>query len=161
MYLKNQPEFNELEYNEYRKALSKYENMLNNAIKDTRRRISILEYECLYSSCPKATQKYCHLLQRNGMLDNINSDNHLMQLVIKDNYDWQEDSSAAVVPIGFKKIGIRKAFSSKLFCNDHDQNIFKSIEKCILEPYSYNAQVLLMLRPMLKYTTPRNKKGPL
>lgn len=94
-------------------------------LKDINREIKSKKQTCLFPDCQNLAIN-SHLMQRNGVLDNITSDNNqVIELTNTDVFDWSENSS----PISIKKIGVKKAFSLSLFCNTHDTTIFKEIEE--------------------------------
>jgi hypothetical protein len=83
-----------------------------------------------------------HLLQQNGILDSIVEDGHAVLVKRTDPYRWNEHDA----PIEFKVIGRTFALSTKLFCNNHDTQLFQPIEAEVINPYDYKTQLLLSYR---------------
>ena len=78
-----------------------------------------------------------HLLQRNGILNRIATNNHLFQFGIdpyKPNLFY------------FEKISINKAFTFPGFCNNHDTSIFNEIETEELDFSQYRTSLLFSYR---------------
>jgi len=74
---------------------------------------------CFYPDCNKPSIN-SHILQKNGILSELEENGHVMQMEINpfgDNIHF------------FKRTGINKAFSFKCFCSHHDIELFDSIEK--------------------------------
>lgn len=99
------------------------------------------KWECILNEC-KETSINSHLLQQNGVLDNVAKDGHLIEIRQTDIFSWTPNKP----PITMKKIGKRKAFSLPLFCNHHDTNLFKSIETHPIILDDYKVQLLLSYR---------------
>ncbi|CAL2085845.1 conserved hypothetical protein [Tenacibaculum sp. 190524A05c] len=84
-----------------------------------------------------------HLLQKNGILNIISSNNHIIQITGNDFFKAEKEGI-----IGIKSIGINRAMSYPLFCNIHDTNIFAPVET---EEYSlndYTSQLLFSYRSL-------------
>lgn len=78
---------------------------------------------------------------------------------VSDAFHWEK----GVIPVDFKKIGIRGSISIPLLCDKHDTELFSEIETpnvgstdIPLDPYNYRHQVLLSLRTM--YAEKRRKQ---
>lgn len=82
------------------------------------------ERKCLYKNCENQTLKYSHIFQKNGILNNISHNNHILQFN-KDAFNIEKNGSSFLL----KEIGINKAFSFPGFCSYHDNLVFESIEK--------------------------------
>jgi hypothetical protein len=65
-----------------------------------------------------------HVLQKNGILNLISSNNHVIQINSKDFFSADETGI-----LDIKSIGINSAMSYPLFCNFHDTLVFAPIEK--------------------------------
>ena len=89
------------------------------------------QWECLIDGCSEIAIN-SHLIQQNGLLNNISINGHLIELRMRDAFKWNKEES----PIVFQQIGIRKALSYKVFCNKHDTQIFKPIESNNVEFYN-------------------------
>lgn len=84
-----------------------------------------------------------HVLQKNGILNLISSNNHVTQIKAKDFFAADKNGIMDV-----KSIGINNAMSYSLFCNFHDTNIFAPIEKSELNLENYNSQLLFSYRAL-------------
>lgn len=84
-----------------------------------------------------------HLLQKNGILNNISENGHLIQIKPK---DISIDHKNGIVDID--KIGINKGMSYNLFCNFHDTKVFESIEQKEFELNNYKNQLLFSYRSL-------------
>ncbi len=72
--------------------------------------------ECIISNCKNKPIK-SHSIQK-ALLKRIASEGHVFSIFYKDNAGYD-----------FKRIGINNATTSPLFCKEHDDDIFKSVEK--------------------------------
>jgi len=106
-----------------------------------RKNVSAKNWKCATENC-SGTAINSHLLQRNGILNSIAEDGHLVELRIKDAFRWQNEHS----PIEFKKVGIWSALSMPIFCSQCDSSLFKSIESQALNLFDYRTFVLLCYR---------------
>lgn len=84
-----------------------------------------------------------HLLQKNGILSNISSEGHIMQIKPK---DFALDHKDGIIDIS--KIGINKGMSYFLFCNFHDTKVFEEIEQKTLDIAKYENQLLFSYRSL-------------
>lgn len=92
--------------------------------------------KCFISDC-KSTAIDSHILQENGILDQISEEGHLVEFIhspFENNY------------IGFKKSGKNKAFKFKGFCEYHDNLIFQEIEKKDYDLTNYHHLILFCYR---------------
>ena len=101
------------------------------------------KWPCLCSKCQK-TAINSHLLQRNGILDNVAENGHLYEARIKDVY--RRINEDEIVEI--KKVGVRQAISHPLFCSEHDSSIFKPIERKSINFDDYQSQLLFSYRSL-------------
>lgn len=99
------------------------------------------KWECIIDDCTE-TAINSHLLQQNGILDNVSVDGHLIECKITDPFSWKEDSPL----FEMKKIGKKKALSLPLFCNNHDTSIFKEVETHPIDLEQYKVHLLLSYR---------------
>ena len=99
------------------------------------------KWKCLIQDCDE-TAINSHLIQRNGILNNIVSNGHLIEVKMVDAHKWNDKQ----LPFEFKTVGITKALSHKVFCNRHDTSIFKPIEDDNKDYKSYTAFILFSYR---------------
>ena len=99
------------------------------------------KWDCIIDGCAEKAIN-SHLLQQNGILDNVSTEGHLIEYKQTDPFTWRKD----VPPFEMKKIGKKKAFSLPLFCNNHDTTIFKEIEKHPIDLEHYRVHLLLSYR---------------
>lgn len=105
------------------------------------RNVHSKKWECIIDGCTdKAINS--HLLQQNGILDNVSTDGHLIEYKQTDPFTWREDAP----PFEMKRIGKKKAFSLPLFCNNHDTSIFKEVETHPIDLEQYRVHLLLSYR---------------
>ena len=88
---------------------------------------------------PECTEKSInsHILQKNGILSTLEKDGHVMEMGID---PFKSDIHY------FNRIGIKKAYSFKCFCNPHDTDLFKSIESDEINFAEYSNLILFTLR---------------
>lgn len=98
-------------------------------------------WKCVIDGCEEKAIN-SHLLQQNGILDNVSVEGHLIEYKQTDPLTWSEDT----YPFHMKRIGKNKAFSLPLFCNNHDTNIFKEAETHPINIESYRVHLLLSYR---------------
>lgn len=91
---------------------------------------------CYFPGC-KNKSINSHILQKNGILSAIASDNHLWRYQVE---HFDEDLFI------FKKVGINKVYTFLGFCNEHDTNLFKKIETNTINFNDYESCLLLLLR---------------
>jgi hypothetical protein len=94
---------------------------------------------CIYHNCTN-TAINSHLLQKNGILSKISEQGHVYELTSNRYSDKLIDKHY------FKKVGVNKTISSKLFCNHHDSKLFSRIEIGKIDYSSYQSQILLAYR---------------
>jgi hypothetical protein len=82
-----------------------------------------------------------HLLQKNGILNNVAEKDHVMELKLKDYFNVDKSGLYR-----FEKIGINKAISQYLFCNRHDTELFKPIENYPIDFSDKKVQLLFSYR---------------
>lgn len=106
-----------------------------------KKNVQNLEWECVCNGChEKAINS--HLLQRNGILNSITDNGHLMEVRTAHIFKWKKDNP----PVEFKKVGINNALSQHIFCSQHDTDLFKSIEQNNIDLDSYKTFLLLSYR---------------
>lgn len=84
-----------------------------------------------------------HVLQKNGILNTISTNNHVVQLKSKDFFSVDETGL-----LDIKTIGINNAMSYPLFCNFHDTNVFAPIEQEELNLNLSISQILFSYRAL-------------
>lgn len=114
-----------------------------NRIDKVERYVEKKKWPCLCPNCQK-TAINSHLLQRNGILDNVAENGHLYEARIKDVYRRINDDKI----IEIKKVGIRQAISYPLFCSEHDSIIFRPIEGKSIIFDEYHSQLLFSYRSL-------------
>jgi hypothetical protein len=98
-------------------------------------------WKCIIDGCDQ-TAINSHLIQQNGLLSNITYNGHLVELKMLDANKWDDRN----LPFEFKTVGIKQALSYKVFCNTHDTEIFKPIEKDDASLDTYEAFLLFSYR---------------
>lgn len=114
-----------------------------NRIDKVERYIEKKKRPCLCPNCQK-TAINSHLLQRNGILDNVAENGHLYEARIKDVY--RRINEKGIVEL--KKVGIGQAISYPLFCSEHDSTLFKPIEGKNVDFDDYHSQLLFSYRSL-------------
>jgi hypothetical protein len=94
--------------------------------------------QCFEPSCNE-TAINSHILQKNGVLSQIEEDKHVYLL----------STNQITGDLAFKRIGVNNAFSFKGFCNYHDTAIFSPIEQDSFDAFDYKTQLLICYRGML------------
>ena len=97
------------------------------------------KWKCVHKNCVNISIN-SHLLQKNGILNNITENGHIVQFGLNNVYNYSEGK------FSFKKTGINKAISLPLFCNEHDTLIFKPIEIDVIDFNNYYVQMLFSYR---------------
>lgn len=92
--------------------------------------------KCYIDGCDSPAS-FNHLLQKNGLLNQIAEEGHIYKLVINKYKQPQ---------VEFSRKGINKNFGYQGFCNYHDNQLFKPIEKKQIDFTSYKNQLLFSLR---------------
>ena len=105
------------------------------------RNVKNKKWNCAHYGC-EGEAIISHLLQQNGILDSIVENGHAVLVKRTDPYKWNAHDE----PLEFKVIGRTFTLSTKLFCNNHDTQLFKPIETDALNPYDYKTQLLLNYR---------------
>jgi len=99
------------------------------------------KWGCIIDGCVEVAIN-SHLLQKNGILNNVTEKGHIIEIKATDIFSWSSEKA----PIAMKRVGINNAFSLSLFCSKHDTSIFKEIETHPLEMDNYRNQLLLSYR---------------
>jgi len=94
---------------------------------------------CMYPGCAVDSIN-SHLLQRNGVINNIVENGHVYELSKRDFFSNLSNG------ISFKKVGVKNAISYHLFCANHDTCLFKPIEGKVIDYDDYYSQILFTYR---------------
>lgn len=97
-------------------------NDLINIISKANKKALNRERFCMFPGC-KDYAINSHVYQKNGILNEISLNGHIIERKKPDLYKLKERGI-----VDFKKVGTNKAYSFYGFCNRHDTEIFKSIE---------------------------------
>lgn len=100
------------------------------------------KWNCLIDGCGQ-TAINSHLLQVNGILNNLVEKGHLIQFKANDYFHMEKKGL-----LSFKSLGIQQAISEYLFCNQHDTEIFKRIEGKEIDFSIYSTQLLFSYRSL-------------
>ena len=116
----------------------------------------IIQDKKIFSSCFEKMKKHTwtcmapgcndkcinsHVLQKNGILSQIASNNHIIEM--KPTTIWEIETHSL---FKYQKIGINDGFTFPGFCAFHDKEIFKEIESTTVKFDSYKAQCLFSYR---------------
>lgn len=112
-----------------------------NIIAQIKKNIKSKQWQCLIDGCDELAIN-SHLIQQNGILNNITIDGHLIELKMVDAYKWNKNEA----PITFQRIGIKHALTHKVFCNYHDTSIFQPIENQNTDFEKYESFLLFSFR---------------
>ena len=82
-----------------------------------------------------------HILQKNGILNGIARASHIRQIEPNGFFNTYKKGATDI-----KLISLNKALSLSLFCEEHDDGIFKQIEKNEIDFYSYHNQLLFSFK---------------
>lgn len=102
------------------------------------------KWKCLVDGCEENSIN-SHLLQRNGILNSIAENGHLIEIKLTDIFKFKANQT----PISFNFVGVKKAFTKPVFCAKHDSEIFKEIENEYINFESYKTFILLSYRVTL------------
>ncbi len=105
-----------------------------------RKRANSLPWVCMAPKCKKVAIS-SHVLQKNGILSSIAKDRHLIEA--KPASMWELENS---YPTKFSRIGINDAFTFPGFCTEHDNSVFKVIERSEINFMDYKVQLLFSYR---------------
>lgn len=84
-----------------------------------------------------------HLLQRNGILNHIEENGHIVQLKGNDIFKAEKEGILSIT-----NIGVKNAMSYPLFCSNHDSTLFEPIEQNQFDLAKYLSQVLFSYRSL-------------
>lgn len=114
---------------------------ISNVISGIDKNLAKKNWKCLHPNCGKDAIN-SHLLQKNGVLNNVAEDGHLYEVKSESIFKFKANE----YPLKFIKKGINEAFSLPLFCNSHDTDLFASIEKGEIDFNLYSNQLLFTYR---------------
>jgi len=112
---------------------------------ELQKQIENLNQPCYIEGCNEQSD-FNHLLQKKGILNQIEEEQHIYMLNFNNYYES---------PIYFVEKGIQQNFGYRGFCNKHDYNLFKPIETTFIDYTLYNNQLLFSIRA---FYNQRNKK---
>lgn len=101
------------------------------------------QWKCLYPKCNQGAIN-SHLLQENGILNQISENSHIVELVENDYFNIAKGEKTLI----FERNSINKVMSHPLFCNDHDNSVFKGIETGNIDFNHSNSQLLFSYRAL-------------
>lgn len=119
---------------------------LESIIENIYKRVKSKRRECIIEGCNEYSIN-SHILQKNGILDRLSSDNHIVEIKPKSTFSWSETTFENITE--FKKVSILKAHSYPTLCNYHDTVIFKEIENHPIDFNSYTTHLLFAFRSLL------------
>lgn len=97
-------------------------NELLNGFEELKKKSAQKARKCMYLTCEMPAIK-SHVLQKNGILNQISYKGHIIERVSANSYNFEEKGIA-----DFKKVGVNNAYCFHGFCNKHDTTIFAPIE---------------------------------
>ena len=110
------------------------------------RNVKAIQWECLIEECTEKAIN-SHILQKNGVLNNIESNGHIYEIKPIDVFKWNGRSFGSIT--AFKKIGLNQAHSYPTLCNQHDTDLFLPIETHPLDFNDYQINLLFAFRTLL------------
>lgn len=103
------------------------------------------KWSCTIDNCDEECIN-SHILQKNGILSSIATDNHVYSIEPINIFKWDDKNFNEIV--NFKKVSINKTLSYPTFCNTHDTNIFKPIEVHPIDFTDYKNNLLFAYRTL-------------
>jgi hypothetical protein len=94
----------------------------SNGFEEIKRQSARKTRKCMYRTCEMPSIK-SHVLQKNGILNEISFKGHVIEGVMASSYNLSEKEIAE-----FKRTGVNNAYCFQGFCKNHDTSIFKPIE---------------------------------
>lgn len=122
--------------------MDKQEKIILGVLQNIKKNVNNKKWSCLIENCGQSAIN-SHLLQVNGILNNIIDNGHLIQIKPNNYFDIETKGF-----LSFKSLGIQQAISEYLFCNRHDTNIFISIETNEIDFFCYSTQLLFSYRSL-------------
>lgn len=98
--------------------------ILKKAISESQRRYEKRDKKrkCMYCGCQNKAIK-SHVLQKNGVINQISEGQHVMQLCIASIFEYESKGFLEI-----KSVWVNNAYTFNWFCLEHDTGIFQSIE---------------------------------
>lgn len=103
------------------------------------------QWNCSTNDCDEQSIN-SHILQKNGIINSIATDNHVYSIEPINIFKWENKSFNEIV--SFKKVSTNKILSYPTFCNAHDTNIFKQIEIHPIDFTDYKNNLLFAYRTL-------------
>lgn len=104
------------------------------------------KWKCIIDDCDSESIN-AHILQKNGILNQIDKDGFIYEIKPKDVFKWNGLRFDEIT--AFKKIGLKEAHSYPTLCNKHDTEIFLPIETHPIDFSSYKINLLFAFRTLL------------
>ena len=83
------------------------------------------QWNCSVNNCDQQSIN-SHILQKNGVINSIATDNHVYSIEPINIFKWENKSFNEIV--NFKKVSTNKILSYPTFCNAHDTNILSKLK---------------------------------
>lgn len=106
------------------------------------------KWKCMYKDCSENSIN-SHILQKNGILNQIATDGFIYEIKPKDVFSWENLDYKELTYL--KRISTNNAHSFPTFCNKHDTEIFKEIESHPIDFTNYNNNLLFAFRTLLSF----------
>lgn len=106
------------------------------------------QWKCLISGCEEKSIN-SHILQKNGVLNQIAPNGFIYELKPKDVFKWIGLEFKTLKC--FKKISTNQAHSYPTFCNIHDTSLFKTIESHPIDFNNYQNHLLFAFRVLVSF----------
>jgi hypothetical protein len=129
-----------------KKTLGKDKKIGEKIIAAINRNVRAIQWDCLIEECSEKAIN-SHILQKNGVLNNIASNGHIYEIKPIDVFKWNGRSFGSIT--AFKKIGLNQAHSYRTLCNQHDTDLFLPIETHPLDFNNYQINLLFAFRTLL------------
>lgn len=124
-----------------KKTIEKIIAGINKNVKD-------IKWKCLISGCCENSIN-SHILQKNGVLNQIAPNGFVYEIKPKDVFKWESLEFKELTYL--KKISINQAHSYPTFCIHHDTEIFKSIECHPIDFTDYKNNLLFAFRTLVSF----------
>lgn len=104
-------------------------------------------WTCLIDGCNKPAIN-SHILQRNGILNNVAEDFHVSEIKAIDIYAWKGKKLPNEI-LQIKATGTLHSHAYPTLCSDHDTQIFKPVEAHPIDFQDYQKTLLFAYRTIL------------
>jgi hypothetical protein len=126
--------------------MGKEQKIIERIIAKINKNVNAIPWTCIIEGCnEKAINS--HILQKNGVLSNIESQGHVYEIKPLDVFKWSELNFGAIS--FFKRLSISQVHCYPTLCNLHDTQIFHSIETHPLNFSNYKINLLFAFRTLL------------